>query len=272
VTANRITSGNTQIYLSIVIPVKDEEANIEQLAGEVSAALSTLDMGWECIWVDDGSQDGTLSVLRTLHQSDPRHMFIALERNHGQSTALAAGFRRSRGSIIATLDGDGQNDPADLPALIARLEAEDADMVNGVRRKRRDSFVRRISSRIANGFRNLLTRENVSDVGCSLRVMRKECLEGIPLFEGMHRFLPTLIGMMGWRITEVPVNHRPRVRGKTKYGINNRLWVGLLDTFAVCWMRGRIIRHREVKEVVSSTTPAKDVCGVVYKAHMRGVE
>ncbi|MBI4640177.1 MAG: glycosyltransferase family 2 protein [Candidatus Tectomicrobia bacterium] len=238
------------IYLSIVVPIRDEEANIEPLAEEISQAISSLNRKWECIWVDDGSTDGSLSALRSLHDKDQHHLFLSLDRNYGQSTALVAGFRVAKGAIIATLDGDGQNDPADLPALVMMIESREADMVNGVRMKRRDTLARRLSSQIANGFRNWLTREKISDVGCSVRAFRRECLEELPLFEGMHRFLPTLIRMKGWKITEVPVNHRPRSRGKTKYGIHNRLWVGLLDLFAVRWMQSRLI-HFKVKEASS---------------------
>jgi len=242
------------LSLSIVVPVKDEEANIELLAAEISHAISSFHWKWECIWIDDGSTDGSLSLLRTLHNKDQRHLFLSLDRNYGQSTALAAGFRVASGAIIATLDGDGQNDPADLPPLVIAIESGDADMVNGVRVKRHDTIMRRLSSRIANSFRNWLTEEKVSDVGCSLRAFRRECLKELPLFEGMHRFLPTLIRMRGWKVTEIPVNHRPRVRGKTKYGIHNRLWVGLLDLFAVCWMQTRLIRFN-VKETSPNGGP-----------------
>ena len=138
------------------------------------------------------------------------------------------------GDILATLDGDGQNDPADIPHLIEKLQKHDGDMVNGVRQKRYGPFVRKISSRIANNFRDWVTGDRVTDVGCSVRVFKLECVKRIPVFKGMHRFLPTLVRMQGYtHIMESPVNHRPRVRGKTKYGIQNRLWVGLTDLAAV---------------------------------------
>ncbi len=234
-------------YLSIIIPIKDEEENIEPLSDEVNEALGDFKKNWECIWVDDGSTDGSTEALRALHKKDPRHTLLSLVRNYGQSTAMVAGFNNARGELIATLDGDSQNDPADLPVLIEKLESGNFDMVNGYRAKRRDTVVRKISSKIANNFRTRLTGESVSDVGCSIRVFKRHCLTGIPEFEGMHRFLPTLIHMRGWKITEIPVNHRPRVKGHTKYGINNRLWVGLIDTFAVRWYRSRIILF-DVKE------------------------
>ncbi|HET6303948.1 MAG TPA: glycosyltransferase, partial [Myxococcota bacterium] len=173
---------------------------------------------------------------------DPRVRVVVLDGNHGQSAALDAGFRRARGEIVATLDADGQNDPADLPRLLARLD--DADVVNGVRTGRRDGPVRKLSSRIANGFRNRMTHESVRDVGCSLRVMRREFLERVKLWRGMHRFLPTLLRLEGARIVEVSVSHRPRRHGTSKYGIRNRLFAGFMDVFAVRWMQRRALRYR----------------------------
>lgn len=245
--------------LTIVVPVKDEEENVRLLAREISAAMDATPWTWECLWIDDGSTDRTLEHLRDLHCLDPRHKYLSFDRNHGQTTAMLAGFRAASGSLIATLDGDGQNDPADLPGLIRRLLDGESDMVNGLRVKRRDNWVRKISSRIANGFRNWLTREKVSDVGCSLRVFRKECVRHLPPFEGMHRFLPTLVGMQGWRLMEVPVNHRPRERGTPKYGVWNRLWRGLLDALAVRWMQWRWVRY-QIKESSATSTEEAPPC------------
>ncbi len=229
------------VEVSVVVPVMNEEGSIPRLAEEISEAMRRTGKRWECVWIDDGSTDGTRLALAAAASKHPEHRFLELDGHFGQSAALAAGFQHARGSIVATLDGDGQNDPADIPRLLERLERGDVDMVNGVREKRRDSFVRKLSSRIGNGFRNWLTRESVSDVGCSLRVFRKWCVEGIPVFKGMHRFLPTLARMRGARIAELPVNHRPRGAGRTKYGIANRLWVGIADTFAVRWMQRRLV-------------------------------
>ena len=173
-----------------------------------------------------------------------RHRLIDLDRNYGQSAALAVGFRRARCSIFGTLDGDGQNDLADFPKQLERLDRGDVDMVNGIRVTRRDSRLRRVSSKIGNGFRNLLTGVKITDVGCAIRVFRRECVEGLPVWKGMHRFLPTLAHLKGFRITEIPVNHRPRTTGLTKYGVGNRLWVGLADTIAVCWMKRRLVWPR----------------------------
>ncbi len=250
------------IYLSVVIPVKDEEANIEPLASEITDVLDRWGGSWECIWVDDGSRDATLSLLESLNALDERHQFISLDRNYGQSTALVAGFRHVRGRVVATLDGDGQNDPHDIPRLIEILEREDVDVVNGIREKRKDSLVRRVCSRIANWFRNLVTGDSIQDVGCSMRVFRSECLDGLMVFEGMHRFLPTLIKMRGWKAVEVPVNHRMRIGGRTKYGISNRLWVGLVDTLFVRWMKRRMIDYRikEMSHIHHTREPLHDVC------------
>lgn len=230
--------------ISVVIPVKNEAGSVLALAAEVTAAFESTPHDWECLWVDDGSTDGTLDRLRTLHEERPRHEWISLDRNYGQSAALAAGFQHARGRIIGTLDGDGQNDPADLPRLMNDLSEGRADMVNGRRMNREDHLIRRISSRIANSYRTWLTGKTVTDVGCSTRVFSRQCVEKVPVFKGMHRFLPTLVRMQGFRIVECPVNHRPRIQGRTKYGIHNRLWVGIWDTFAVHWMRKRLVEAR----------------------------
>ncbi len=230
--------------VSVVVPVMNEEESAPDLAAEVTEALDGAGLSWECLWVNDGSTDRTLDVLvaKAVERWPGKHRVLDLDRNYGQSAALAAGFRHARGEILATLDGDGQNDPHDIPRLLEALDDEGVDMVNGVRARRQDSVVRRISSRIANGFRNWLTRESVYDVGCAIRVFRRECVRDVPVFKGMHRFLPTLARLQGARITEMPVNHRPRTRGRTKYGISNRLWVGLADVFAVRWMQWRMVR------------------------------
>lgn len=228
--------------VSIVVPVKDEEENVAVLAKEIDVSMDRVGYGWECVWIDDGSTDSTGKELMKLHEGNPRHRFIVLSRNFGQSAALSVGFQNARGDIIATLDGDGQNDPNDIPRLIEMLREHDADMVNGVRRKRHDSLVRKISSRIANSFRNLVTGDTITDVGCSVRVFRSTCVQRLPVFKGMHRFFPTLVRIQGFsRIMEAPVNHRPRMCGTTKYGIQNRLWVGLADLGAVKWMQKRLV-------------------------------
>jgi dolichol-phosphate mannosyltransferase len=245
--------------LSIIIPVKDEAENIAELAEELEASMALVSCSWECIWVDDGSTDSTLLELIMLSRRQPRHEYIALSGNYGQAAALYTGFCHARGRLLGTMDGDGQNDPKDLPILVNRLLQGGLDMVNGIRQQRKDTFVRKISSRIANGFRNRVTGENVTDVGCSLRVFRHSCVRDIPPFKGMHRFLPTLIRIYGCsKIVEVPVRHRPRKHGNTKYGIHNRLWVGLMDTLAVRWMQTRMV-YAEVKSgSFSNATSGKE--------------
>ncbi len=233
---------------SIVIPVKDERRQIRALADEIDLALQGTSRVWEVMWVDDGSSDGSLEELHQLNSERPQHRFISLEINVGQSAALHAGFRHAQGSIIATLDGDGQNDPADLVKMVAMIEEGKADMVNGYREKRQDSQFRLVASRIANAARNVMTGRTVRDVGCSTRAFRRECVEDLPTFRGMHRFLPTLASLKGYSLAEVPVNHRPRLSGQTKYTINNRLWVGLADLFGVLWFRKRHFHYRVAKK------------------------
>jgi len=223
-------------FLSVVIPIKNEEATIAALASEIERALTGSPYSWEALWVDDGSTDRSLAILQALPAP---HRWLTFDRNHGQSAAFAAGFRHARGQWIGTLDGDGQNDPLDLPRQLAYALEHQVDMVNGIRAKRADNLVRKCSSRLANGFRNLITGRTASDVGCSTRVMRTVCVENLPFFHGNHRFLPTLVAMHGFTMAEIPVNHRPRAAGASKYGINNRLWSGLRDCFGVRWLRLR---------------------------------
>lgn len=241
--------GAVRPEVSIVIPVYNEEENIIALAAEVDKALKDVTFQWECLWVDDGSTDNTPDLVKKITKQNPCHKLVRLDGNFGQSAAMYTGFRLSAGEIIVTLDGDGQNDPADIPMLVSTLVSRNADLVNGVRKKRQDSWIRKISSRIANGFRNWMTNESVTDVGCSIRAFRSRFTEDLPLFAGMHRFLPTLMRLNGCRkIVEVPVNHRPRKAGKSKYGIHNRLWVGIADTFGVKWYMKRAVRPRVKSE------------------------
>lgn len=229
--------------LSVVVPIHDEIESIPTLHAELSTVLKGYPGGVEMILVDDGSTDGSLSLLRSLAQQDATLRILALDGNHGQSAALAAGFEAARGPVIVTLDADLQNDPADIPKLLGLLDR--ADVVNGVRVGRKEGFTRRASSRIANGFRNWMTEETVTDVGCSLRAMRTEYVRRVKPFRGMHRFLPTLLRLEGARVIEVPVNHRPRRFGTSKYGISNRLFSGFVDVLGVRWMQRRALRWRE---------------------------
>jgi dolichol-phosphate mannosyltransferase len=238
---------NDRIELSLVIPAYNEEQSIEDCVREADGVLSRLGLRYEILVVDDGSTDGTFERLRSLKKSVPGLHAVRFMRNRGQTTAMAAGFERARGSIVVTMDADMQNDPADIPRLLERMDSW--DVVCGVREKRRDTFVRRASSVIANAVRNRFTNENIKDVGCTLRAYRRDRLSRVKLFEGMHRFLPTLLKLEGARVVEIPVSHRPRTKGTNKYGIGNRLFRGLRDLSAVRWMQSRHI-HYDLKEEI----------------------
>lgn len=229
-------------WLSVVVPFYNEEDNVEPLHREIDAAVADVAGGVEFVYVDDGSRDGTRERLLGLAKRDPRIRVLRLEPNSGQSAAFEAGFQAARGEVTVTLDGDLQNDPADIPRLLAALGR--ADVVNGVRQNRRDGFVRKLSSRIGNGFRNRVTHESVTDVGCSLRAVRTVYAKRVKLFRGMHRFLPTLLRLEGATVTEIPVSHRPRRHGSSKYGIGNRAFVGFVDVLAVRWMQSRARAYR----------------------------
>jgi glycosyltransferase involved in cell wall biosynthesis len=229
--------------LSVVVPIFDEAESIEFLHRELDAALSSLGDGLEIVLVDDGSRDDTAEILRELSQKDDRVRVVELDGNHGQSAALDAGFRVVRAPVTVTLDADLQNDPADILMLLEQLRPG-VDVVNGVRVKRRDPRTKLLSSRIANAVRNWLLGESITDVGCSLRVMRTSFIKRVKLYRGLHRFLPTLLAIEGARMIEVPVSHRPRRYGTSKYGVRDRLFVGLVDLMAVYWMKRRALRYR----------------------------
>jgi dolichol-phosphate mannosyltransferase len=233
--------------LSIVIPVHNEDANVGPLLDELRRTLGEFPGGVELVFVDDGSTDQTLARLRAAASQDARIRVAHFRRNLGQTAAMAAGFHLARGQAVVTLDGDLQNHPADVAALVALLK--DWDVVCGVRSKRRDTWLKRISSRIANGFRNWATGDNIVDTGCTLKAYRREWLDRLELYHGMHRFLPTLLKMRGARVTQVPVRHRPRVAGKTHYGTWRRLVKGLDDVWAVRWMQRNLIDYAPVLEI-----------------------
>jgi dolichol-phosphate mannosyltransferase len=241
-------TNDDRIELSLVIPAYNEEQSIEECVREADGVFSRLGRRYEILVVDDGSTDGTLERLRALKKSVQALRAISFRENRGQTTAMAAGFEHARGDAVVTMDADMQNDPADIPRLLEKMG--EWDVVCGVRTKRRDTFVRRASSVIANAARNRLTHENITDVGCTLRAYRREYLNRVKLFEGMHRFLPTLLKLEGARVVEVAVGHRARTKGANKYGIGNRLFKGLRDLFAVRWMQSRHIRY-EVKEEIT---------------------
>jgi glycosyltransferase involved in cell wall biosynthesis len=234
------------ICLSVVVPAHDERENLGPLVEEVCAALSGLDRPWELLLVDDGSTDGTGDLMRELAAANPFLRYLRLDARHGQTAAWDAGFRHARGEIVATMDADLQNDPADIPRMLPHLEG--ADVVSGMRLERRDTLWRRIQSRLANRLRNRLTGDWVTDVGCSLRLVRREYLERVKLYDGLHRYLPTLLKWEGARVVEVEVSHRPRTAGRTKYGFWGRFRRGARDLFAVRWMRDRHLAWRVVEE------------------------
>lgn len=232
--------------LSVVIPFRDEAESLPILYGELARVLDGLDYDCEMIFVNDESRDDGLVGLLDATGADPRVRVLSISPHAGQSAALEAGFRGARGEWIATLDADLQNDPADLPRML--VEIEGADCVNGVRSVRRDRFAKRLASRAANGFRRWVLGDRVRDIGCSLRVMRAAPLSRIKLFRGGHRFLPVLLALEGARVVEIPVNHRPRLHGRSKYAIGDRLFEAWADLFAVLWMKRRIVRY-DVKEL-----------------------
>lgn len=228
--------------ISYVIPVFNEEGNLVRLLSELQDVTQKIEHSYEVLFVDDGSSDGSLEVIKSLAQKNPEVKYLAFARNCGQSAALYAGFQAAKGEIIVTMDADLQNDPADIPALLAYYGR--FDMVNGWRFNRRDTLAKRIGSKIGNGVRNRLTWESIHDTGCSLKVMNAAMVKRIKLFRGLHRFLPTLMRLEGARVIEVKVNHRERLHGVSKYTNLRRGIEGLYDVIAVRWM---IKRHLKVE-------------------------
>ena len=228
--------------LSVVVPVRDEEASLDSLLLELDTALANLDLDLEWIFVNDASRDASLERLREWMHKDDRLRVLSLAEHAGQSAALDAGFRAARGDAVAILDADGQNDPADIVSLLAGLSS--ADVVCGVRVERRDGSLRRVSSLVANAVRRLVLGDGLRDIGCSLRVVRARYLRRVKLYRGLHRFLPVLLAIEGARIAEQPVGHRPRRFGRSKYGVANRLVPAVVDLLAVAWMQRRALRTR----------------------------
>lgn len=226
--------------LSVILPIYNEEGNLGTLLGEIRDALAPLGRTYEVLAVDDCSRDGSLSALRGLRSKHPELRILRHRRNCGQSAAFASGLRKARGQVVLTLDADGQNNPADLPRLLEALTGDVAAVV-GVRTRREDSTVRRLSSRFANGYRDWITGVTVRDAGCFLRALRTDVARELPVFNGLHRFVVTLLRYQGHRVLELEVTHRPRLTGQSKYGIGNRLWRGIRDCFAMRWYRARAI-------------------------------
>jgi dolichol-phosphate mannosyltransferase len=223
--------------VSVVVPLFNEEENVPLLQGELSAALSGLD--YEIIFVDDGSTDGTVRRIAP----DPRVRLVQFERNAGQSAAMYAGLNSARGNVAVLIDGDLQNDPADIPRLLAEFE-HGADLVCGYRAQRKDTVVKRITSRVANFVRSRFTKDGVRDTGCTLKAMKRECVAALLPFKGMHRFIPALVKGAGYRLVEIPVNHRPRKFGLSKYGLGNRALRATTDMFGVRWLLSRRLDYK----------------------------
>ena len=230
-----------EIEISVVVPIFNEEESIPVLIPELVRVLNHLNTPYEVLLVDDGSSDGSLKILKEMISRYPFLRTLRFRENRGSSTVLVAGVREARGAKIVTIDSDLQNDPGDIPKLLEYLGPY--DMAAGWRQKREDPWIRRISSKIANRIRNWLSGEKINDSVCPLRVFKKECFEDIPKFNGMHRFLPTLMKMEGYRVIEVPVSHHPRRFGKSKYNIRNRMWRSFIDLLAVRWMKNRYLAY-----------------------------
>ncbi len=227
--------------LSVVVPVHDESGNIAALADEIETALGAA-LDFEMIFVDDGSRDGSAAELARARRGHPRLRVLRHRECCGQSAALRTGVAAARGAWVATLDGDGQNDPSDIPALLKLRDAcgdPALQMIAGVRRKRRDGLVKRLSSRFANALRGRILGDGATDTGCGLKLIRREAFLALPFFDHMHRFLPALVRRGGGTVLEAPVAHRPRQRGASHYGVADRAWTGLVDTLGVAWLQRR---------------------------------
>jgi dolichol-phosphate mannosyltransferase len=230
--------------LSVVVPAYNEAENLQALLEELEGVLASLPESSEVVVVDDGSTDATAALLAGLQGRYPRLRAVTFLRNAGQSAAFAAGMEAARGEVVVTMDADLQNDPADIPRMLPLLAG--ADVVCGIRRRRRDSFLRRVSSRVANAVRRAVIHDGVQDTGCSLKLLPRRRVLGLPRFNGMHRFLPALLQWEGCRVAEVAVNHRPRRAGQAKYNLRNRLFRTLVDLLGVRWLHARRLRY-EVK-------------------------
>jgi glycosyltransferase involved in cell wall biosynthesis len=228
------------VEVSVVVPAYNEAESLPELLAELRAALDATGLRAEILLVDDGSQDGTGALLARERAREPRLRPVRLAAHAGQSAAIAAGLARARGATIVTMDADLQNDPAELPRVLAALGA--ADVVSGIRIGRRDRWTRRIASRVANVVRQAVIGDPITDIGCSFKAYRREALEGLPMFVGVHRFLPALCVFRGARLAEIPLAHRPRRHGASKYGIHDRLWRGISDLLGVRWLKSRLIR------------------------------
>lgn len=232
--------------LSVVIPIYNERDNLVPLEEKLNETLPNLDLNYEVVLVDDGSQDGSAELIGKLQKHNPNLRLVRFADNFGQSAAFMAGFRAARGRIIVTMDADLQNDPADIPLLLEKTG--EFDVVCGWRHERNDPWIKKVSSKIANAVRNQLSQETIADTGCSLKAFRRECTDFLVLFNGMHRFFPTLMKMEGFSVTEVKVSHHCRLHGKSKYNIRNRLWASWNDLMGVRWLKKRRLKYHVIEE------------------------
>jgi dolichol-phosphate mannosyltransferase len=234
-----------EIGISVVVPVYNEEKNLPVLVPRIAQVLESLGKSYEMIFVDDGSTDESRKVLKEMVSQYPHIRILGFKKNCGETAAGAAGLKEARGKVIVTMDADLQNDPRDIPTMLEYLK--EYDMVTGWRQKRDDSWVKRITSKIANNIRNWMSGETIRDSGCTFRAYKRECLQNLKLYKGMHRFMPTLIRMEGFRVVEIPIAHYPRKFGVSKYSTWNRMWRAFIDLLAVKWMKSRHIDY-EIEE------------------------
>ena len=234
-----------KIDISVVVPVYNEEENLPVLIPQISAALNPLGKSFEMIFVDDGSTDNSRGVLKEMIPRYPEIRILGFKRNCGETAAGAAGLKEAKGAVVITIDADLQNDPGDIPTMVEYLR--EYDMVTGWREKRDDPWIKRVTSKIANRIRNRLSGETIRDSGCTFRAYKRECLQDLKLYKGMHRFMPTLVKMEGFRVIEIPIAHHPRKFGVSKYTTWNRMWRAFVDLMVVRWMKDRHI-HYEIEE------------------------
>ncbi len=234
--------------LSVVIPFYNEEENVSPLLDELIPFLRSLKDPFEVICIDDGSVDNTLFELKKKKSEYPEIRILVHKKNYGQSAAYATGFMKAKGEIIITMDGDMQYFPQDIEVLLERIK--DADAVCGIRRKRKDNVLRKIPSKIGNFLRNLLFKDNIKDMGCTYRAIKRDVLKDLPFFNGMHRFIPTLLKLQGYKVVECEVRHRKRIYGKSKYGIWNRMFVYLFDCIGILWWKKRALPKERIKEEI----------------------
>jgi len=235
--------------LSVIIPVYNEAESLPHLWPELRKVLDGRGLDFEVVFVDDGSQDASAEIVRGFRDADRRVRLVRLKTNVGETAATDAGLKAGRGRWLVTMDADLQNDPHDIPVLLGHLQEWDAVTGWRVNRRAGDGLVRRASSRVANAIRNTLSGDSINDSGCTFRAFRADCVRGLVLYRGFHRFVPTLLRLHGYRVLEVPVNHRPRRFGRSKYGIMNRALVGLVDLLVVRWMKNRRLAYTVTEDL-----------------------